>query len=150
MATHPGYHPEDFFHQGHLQTLVHMWLPLLCGFSLLWKNYWALFCSFHQHLQWQGRNCLCDIHNGHPIAEPFHLQPEKWDMKGALEKLFYKAAVLSQWHLLIFITDTCSHIIPYPTCLILSPAWNEYSVNIWWFELQFGTFILSFSNNSLV
>ena len=110
---------------------IYMWLPPLCGFSLLLNNYWLYFVPLSSTSR--DKDIIFSVMYTVviPLLNPFIYRLRNRDMKDALERLFNKAAVLSQWYLLIFITDTGSHIAPYPTCLILSPDWNEYTLNIW-------------------
>ena len=50
LWPHRGHHPEGPLHQGDLQSIVHMWLPPLCGFPILWDNYWIVYFTLIQHL----------------------------------------------------------------------------------------------------
>jgi olfactory receptor len=46
ISPHWDHHPENSLHQRNLQSPVHMWFSPLCGFFVLWSDYWAILCPF--------------------------------------------------------------------------------------------------------
>ena len=65
-------------------------VSLFCGTAV-----GVYFLSFSIPLSGKGQSLLCDVHSGHPHAEPLHLQPEKQGHEGGSGESTHKKHILT-------------------------------------------------------
>ena len=80
LQLHPHHHPEDAFHRGAPQGLLHLHVPPHSSHSVLRDHHVHLRDAQVQLLNWPEQGGVCVLHGGDPHVEPPHLQPqEQWD-----------------------------------------------------------------------
>ena len=84
LYVHPLGHPEDPVNGGPQESLLHLLLPLLCGWVLLWHSHDRLHGPWQQSTRRRPEDPFPVLHSIQPIAEPSCLQCKECSSEGCL------------------------------------------------------------------